>query len=190
RSGFADAARELPGILRAVREAQPDFVMLHFRTVQEEYQAVPGGWERLARAKELLGTDLPLLGAGDVVSVDTAAELWRQTGVDGVTPARGLLRNPWLLREIAVACGGAGAGKRPSPDGRRGVAESASGTGAVTLADRVAFLRELVAVSAATGEWRAGFVLELARNLFGVETELFRKLARSRCAREMLAVLA
>ena len=214
RAGMADSASELPKILKAVRAAQPDFVMMHFRTVIEEYQVVPGGWERLARAKELLGADIPLLGAGDVVSVDAAAALWRQTGVDGVTPARGLLRNPWLLQEIEAGCeAGAEEGKRQKAEGRSedGKAEPQRGgvenspppslvthspsliprhLSPVTMVDRAAFLRELVEASAVAGEWRAGFVLELARNLFGVETELFVALSRARCAEEMVEVLA
>ena len=196
RGGFADSAGELPKILQAVREAQPDFVMMHFRTVLEEYRVVPGGWERLARAKELLGAEIPLLGAGDVVSVEAATELWRQTGVDGVTPARGLLRNPWLLREIEAGCGGGSqkaAGRRQDGHPTDGIELAGSTTPShchtSIHSERIAFLRELIAVSAAAGEWRSGFVLELARNLFGVETELFIQLSRARCAEEMDVLL-
>ncbi len=198
RSGFADSAAELPGIVAAVREARPDFVMMHFRTVQEEYREVRDGWDRLARAKELLGDGIPLLGAGDVVSAAAALNLWRQTGVDGVTPARGLLRNPWLLREIEAMCGGEvercgcvtvklRGGQNKKPHG------SATATPphrhAVTLSHHAEFLRELVAVSAETGEWRRGFVLELARNLFGVDAELFTGLAKAVDAGAMLKLL-
>ncbi len=173
RAGFADSATELPAILAAVREAHPDFVMMHFRTAHEEYRAVPDGWRRLAAAKRLLGPDIPLLGAGDLFSAAAALDMWRQTGVDGVTPARGLLRNPWLLREIEAACGGA----PTTPD--RAPAQT----------ERAAFLRELVETSAAADEWRPGFVLELARNLFGVESPLFAALAAARTPDAMLRLL-
>ncbi|MFA5205372.1 MAG: tRNA-dihydrouridine synthase family protein [Lentisphaeria bacterium] len=98
RAGLYQAT-ELPGILAAVREAKPDFTCLHFRTVPELYHDVPGGWDRLKRARDLL-PDQILFAAGDVFTPRDALGLYQQTGVDGVTPARGILRNPWLLTDI------------------------------------------------------------------------------------------
>jgi tRNA-dihydrouridine synthase len=164
RGGFADAG-ELPAILAAVREAQPDFVMLHYRTVREEYRDVPGGWARLAQAKALLG-DIPLLGAGDLFSALDALALWRQTGVDGVTPARGLLRNPWLLQEIETLCAG-----RDTPPR--------------TLTESAGFLRDLAAGCLALNERRTGMLLEVARHLFGRESPAFDRLIGARTVEEM-----
>lgn len=159
RTGMKDVAAELPGILAAVREARPDFVMLHYRTVAEGYRAASDGWDRLARARERLPPDLPLFGSGDVFTAAEALELHRRTGIAGVTPARGLLRNPWLLEEIRAAC----AGLQPPPAAR-------------TQPEKVAFLHGLIADARAAGTLRRGFVLEMAKHLFGTGSETFRHL--------------
>lgn len=103
RAGLHSAA-ELPAILAAVGDAGPDWACLHFRTVPELYHDVPNGWERLAQARDWLPSPVRLFAAGDIFSAEDAKRLYRQTGVDGITPARGLLRNPWLLADIQAAC--------------------------------------------------------------------------------------
>ena len=168
RTGRRDPA-EMPAILAAVRAAQPDFIMLHLRTVAEGYSTVAHGWERLARAKELL-PDRILFGSGDIFTAADALALHRQAGVDGVTPARGLLRNPWLIRDLRAACAGQAA---PEPD----------------RTEKNAFLHHLCANARDAGDWRPGFILELARNLFGVRSARFRRLTEAATPDAMLAVL-
>lgn len=168
RSGFADAA-ELPGILAAVRAAAPDFVILHFRTVAEQYRVVPDGWVRLAQARDLL-PDTQLIGSGDLWTPADALRLFRESRVDGVAPARGLIRNPWLLRDIETACRG------ETPPARSAV-------------DKLQFLSALVSEAEATHTWRSGFVLELTRYMFGLEHPLFALLAAAGSAPRMSDVL-
>lgn len=169
RTGYADSA-ELPAILAAVRAAAPDFVTLHFRTVEEMYRPVPGGWARLAQARALL-PETTLIGSGDVRTAQDAQALCAETGVDGVAPARGLLHYPWLLQDIEAVLAGA--------EPRRH-----------DVTERRAFLGSIVRCAEADGSWRPGFILELAKNLFGRETPCFAALAAARSAREMLACLA
>ncbi len=169
RTGLMDASRELPEILSAVREARPDFVMLHYRTVAEGYRSSPEGWGRLARARELL-PDIPLLASGDVFTAADALELWRQTLVDGITPARGLLRNPWLLDDIRTACAGGKTDERGLPA-------------------RAEFLQDVCVDAVKAKEFSQGFVLELARNLFGAESELFLALTKTSSSWQIIEVL-
>jgi tRNA-dihydrouridine synthase len=161
---------ELPAICEAVRGGQPDFVVVHYRTVAERYGPAPGGLRRLARARELLA-GVPLFGSGDLFTVDDAARMYGMTGVDGVTPARGLVANPWLLRDIEAAC--------------RGEAVPAR-----TEADRREFLRRLIAEADRTGTWRRGFVLEVARHQYGRAHPRFAQLLAAESAGAMLAALA
>jgi tRNA-dihydrouridine synthase len=170
RAGMT-SADELPGICDAVREGRPDFVMLHYRTVREGYGAAPDGLRRLARARDLL-PDLALIGSGDLYTVEAAARMFAAAAVDGVAPARGLIANPWLLRDIETDCRGG--------DDRPGRTE----------AERRSFLHRLVADSERTGTWRSGFVLEIARHQFGRSHPLFDRLVAARSAAEMLASLA
>lgn len=169
RSGFADPA-ELPAIVAAVRQAAPDIVFMHYRTVAEGYRPVTDGWPRLARARAMLG-NIPLIGSGDTWTAAEALRLHAESGVAGVAPARGLVRNPWLLQDIEAAC--------------RGETPVARG-----LDEKCEFLHELVAEAERTDSWRPGFVMEMARFMFGLEHPLFHALAAARSAPEMLQALA
>jgi tRNA-dihydrouridine synthase len=160
---------ELPRICEAVREGQPDFVVMHYRTVSERYGAAPDGLRRLARARALL-PGLPLFGSGDLYTVQAAARMFDVAAVDGVTPARGLLVNPWLLRDIEAAC-------------------RAEDVPVRTEAEQRDFLRQLIAEAERTGTWRRGFVLEVARHQFGRQHPVFNRLLAADSAAAMLAVL-
>jgi len=159
RAGFADTG-ELPAILDAVGSASPDFVVLHFRTVREEYCPVHDGLDRLKRARDHLPNVL-LFGSGDLFSVSAAGEMYSHTAVDGVAPARGMLRNPQLLCEIEAACGGG-----PTLP-------------MWTECDRLGFLERIGRTAMAEGVKRGGFILELAGHMFGRTHPIFEQLAVS-----------
>jgi tRNA-dihydrouridine synthase B len=72
-------------------------VTVHGRTVRQRYVG-PSRWEFLARVKERVG-DGVVLGSGDLFSADACLRMIRETGVDGVTIARGCIGNPWIFRE-------------------------------------------------------------------------------------------
>ena len=114
RTGFS-SPDELPRMLEKVREAEPDWIVVHYRTSRELFRSVPDGLERLKTARGLLPKTF-LFGSGDIFSCDQALEMVRQTGVDGITPARGLMHNPWLIRDIELVCRGRiAAGKESCP---------------------------------------------------------------------------
>ena len=54
-------------------------------------------WSVIARVKEQ--AQIPIMGNGDVCSPADAESMLRQTGVDGVMIGRGVLSNPWLIRQ-------------------------------------------------------------------------------------------
>jgi tRNA-dihydrouridine synthase len=169
RVGVA-SEEELPAICQAVLEGQPDFVMMHYRTVEERYRAAPRGLRRLERARALL-PGLPLFGSGDLYTTEAAARMFAVAAVDGITPARGLVANPWLLRDIEADCRGDRVAARTETEQR-------------------GFLRRLIAEAERTGTWRPGFVLEVALHQFGRDHPLFDRLRAADSAAAMLAVLA
>ena len=158
RSGFADSA-ETADIVPAVIAAGVDFLMMHFRTVKESYARVPNGYERLARAKQLAATT-PLIASGDLFSISDAVSAWKISECDGVAPARGLLRNPYLLKDIIHTC-------------RTGERVERSPVDVLTVLEMEARL------AAETGHSRTGFLLEAARQTFKPETEAFRALVQA-----------
>ena len=54
-------------------------------------------WSIIRRVKENAG--IPIMGNGDVFSPADAERMFRETGADGVMMGRGVLSNPWLIRQ-------------------------------------------------------------------------------------------
>ena len=150
------APDEIPEIAAAIRQAAPDMVTCHFRTVRELYRPVAAPYSRLAEMHALL-PGIPFIGSGDLFSVEDARQMALEADVDGVAPARGLMRNPALLRELAAACKGVPCDSLLSPS------------------QRLALLNR---IGEASGQSRRnqGFLLKIARVMFGEETDAFQKL--------------
>ena len=157
RTGYA-SVDEFPVILQMVKEAAPDMVTIHFRTVSEMYDDIPDGLARLRLARELLPDQL-LLGSGDLFTPADAVRMLEETHVDGLAPARGLLRNPALIPEILLTLRG----------------QPVSG---LSLREKLEFLFDLSCPDALKPKTRNGFVLRMTRTLFGEDSELFQELSR------------
>ncbi len=54
-------------------------------------------WSVIARVKA--AASIPVIGNGDVFEPADAERMFRETGVDGVMIGRGVLSNPWLIRQ-------------------------------------------------------------------------------------------
>lgn len=82
-------------------------VTVHGRTVAQRYVG-PSRWEFLAEVKQYVGNSgLKVLGSGDLFSAADALAMIEQTGVDGVTVARGAIGNPWIFAQARALAGGA-----------------------------------------------------------------------------------
>jgi tRNA-dihydrouridine synthase B len=79
-------------------------VTVHGRTVQQRYIG-PSRWQFLAEVKQHLG-DKTILGSGDLFTPHDCLEMIRQTGVDGVTVARGAIGNPWIFSQCRALAEG------------------------------------------------------------------------------------
>ena len=84
-------------------------VTVHGRTVQQRYVG-PSDWSFLAKVKERAG-DRVVFGSGDLFSAEACVRMIRETGVDGVTIARGAIGNPWIFEECRALWRG-----EPLPD--------------------------------------------------------------------------
>ena len=103
----ADAARNAAGDLALrVIDAGACAVTIHGRTTEQRF----GGQARLDRIRAAVdlvrarhGTRVPIIGNGDVTSVEAAQRMMRETGCDGVMIGRGALSTPWIFRDCAAA---------------------------------------------------------------------------------------
>ena len=78
-------------------------VALHARTAAEFYSG-SADWTAIAALKNAV-TGIPVLGNGDIWSVDDAVRMMAETGCDGVVVGRGCLGRPWLFGELTAALG-------------------------------------------------------------------------------------
>ena len=77
-------------------------VTVHGRTVKQRYVG-PSRWEFLTELKQSF-PDRNILGSGDLFEAQDCLDMIAQTGIDGVTVARGSIGNPWIYhqtRELA-----------------------------------------------------------------------------------------
>ncbi len=86
-------------------------ITVHGRTVEQKYIG-PSNWDFLRAVKQHAGTKT-ILGSGDLFTPQACLEMLADTGVDGVTVARGAIGNPWIFQQ----CRELAAGQPPSfPD--------------------------------------------------------------------------
>lgn len=72
-------------------------ITIHGRTRGEFYSGA-ADWNIIAKVKEAV--KIPVIGNGDITSVQTAQEMINHTKVDGVMVGRAALGAPWLIGQI------------------------------------------------------------------------------------------
>jgi tRNA-dihydrouridine synthase len=94
-------------------------ITVHGRTVEQRYVG-PSRWEFLAEVKRHAGARV-VLGSGDLFTPEACLDMLRQTGVDGVTAARGAIGNPWIFRQARALAAGLPLPEPPSVHQQREV---------------------------------------------------------------------
>jgi len=79
-------------------------VTVHGRTVRQRYIG-PSNWQFLREVKQHAGART-VLGSGDLFSAQDCMDMIADTGVDGVTVARGAIGNPWIFAEARALAEG------------------------------------------------------------------------------------
>ena len=79
-----------------MEKAEAKAVTLHARTRSEGYSG-HADWEYIRILKEAV--NIPVIGNGDVLTCYDAKRMLDETGCDAVMIGRGVLGNPWLIRD-------------------------------------------------------------------------------------------
>jgi tRNA-dihydrouridine synthase C len=96
RSGFEDTSLFKEN-LHAAQESGVRYLTLHPRTKVEGY-GPPAKWDLIAEAKSIL--KIPIVGNGDILSVENALQMLELTRCDALMIGRGCIINPFLLLQI------------------------------------------------------------------------------------------
>jgi len=75
-----------------------DAITVHGRTVIQRYVG-PSRWSFLTEVKKHVGPNRVILGSGDLFTADDCLRMMQETGIDGVTVARGCIGNPWIFEQ-------------------------------------------------------------------------------------------
>ncbi len=84
-----------------VLETQPAALTIHGRTQKQMSQGL-ANWSEIAKAARLrdqLGLNIPIIGNGDIQSIEEARTKVKTFGLDGAMIGRGIFANPWMFME-------------------------------------------------------------------------------------------
>lgn len=107
RRGIDDSSKsrdQFFQILDGAFQAGVAGVTVHGRTVRQRYDG-PSKWSFLKEVKAHVG-DRVILGSGDLFSAEDCLQMIAETGVDGVTVARGAIGNPWIFQQARALAAG------------------------------------------------------------------------------------
>ncbi|MBF0304675.1 MAG: tRNA dihydrouridine synthase DusB [Alphaproteobacteria bacterium] len=98
RMGWDHSCLNAPRLARIAEECGVRMVTVHGRTRQQLYTGT-ADWAFIRSVKDAVS--IPVVGNGDVNSVDDAAEMLRQSGADGVMIGRATYGRPWFPAQVA-----------------------------------------------------------------------------------------
>lgn len=99
RSGFDHDNRNATEIAWIAQEEGAEAVTVHWRTRADLF----GGQRQVDRIAAVVDRlRVPVIGNGDIVDVESAEAMLRETGCDGLMIGRGAMRNPWIFVQLAA----------------------------------------------------------------------------------------
>lgn len=112
RKGFADpSGEEAVRIAKMAEDCGLDAVTVHGRTREQGYSG-DADWNAIGLVKK--SVKIPVFGNGDVTSGESAMQLQKTSGCDGVMIGRGGLGNPWIYKSIEKSMNGEAAPHEPA----------------------------------------------------------------------------
>lgn len=96
RSGWEANSVNAVEVAKVIEEAGASAITVHGRTRAQGYSG-NADWNIIKQVKEMVS--IPVIGNGDVTSAEKAKEMLDFTGCDAVMIGRGVLGNPWLIKE-------------------------------------------------------------------------------------------
>ncbi|MBC8215031.1 MAG: tRNA dihydrouridine synthase DusB [Candidatus Marinimicrobia bacterium] len=99
RSGWSSNSIVIPKAGELLENAGVKAITLHPRTTKQGYTGT-SDWSMIKTLKQAVS--IPVIGNGDVTSVNSMHKMLGETGCDGIMIGRAALGNPWIFRELNV----------------------------------------------------------------------------------------
>lgn len=96
RSGWDENSINAVEIAKVIEKAGADAIAVHPRTRAQGYSG-KANWNIIKEVKE--NVNIPVIGNGDILTCYDAKRMLDETGCDAVMIGRGVLGNPWLIKE-------------------------------------------------------------------------------------------
>lgn len=97
RSGWDSNNINAVEVAKICEKAGAKAICVHPRTRKQGYSG-SANWDIIKSVKEAV--NIPVIGNGDIKSIYDADAMLKQTNCDAIMIGRGVLGNPWLIREI------------------------------------------------------------------------------------------
>jgi tRNA-dihydrouridine synthase B len=97
RLGWDDTTRNAQTLAKMAEDIGLSCVTVHGRTRDQMYGG-QADWQAIAPIKE--SVSIPVIGNGDILSLEDVDALFEQAGVDGVMIGRGAYGRPWFLKQV------------------------------------------------------------------------------------------
>ena len=97
RSGWDNSGRQAFNIAQIAQDCGVDAVIMHPRTASQGFKG-KADWDLIAQLKQQLS--IPVIGNGDINSVEDANKMLASTCCDGVMVGRAVMTNPFICSQI------------------------------------------------------------------------------------------
>jgi nifR3 family TIM-barrel protein len=97
RLGWDYPSRNYLEIARIIEENGGQLIAVHARTRKQGYGG-KADWNAIAEIKSRAG--IPIVGNGDVKSLNDIGRMFAQTGCDAIMIGRAAIGNPWIFKQV------------------------------------------------------------------------------------------
>ena len=95
RLGWDDSSRNYREVARVLEDNGAALIAVHGRTKEQMYHGL-ADWDAIAEVKQTV--KIPVVGNGDVCTVEDIERMKRHTGCDAVMIGRAAIGNPWIFQ--------------------------------------------------------------------------------------------
>lgn len=99
RLGWSDDSKIIVRLAEQLQDCGIKALTIHGRTRSQMYKG-DADWTLIREVKNNPRMQIPIIGNGDVVTVEQCRQRFDETGVDAVMIGRGSIGAPWIFREV------------------------------------------------------------------------------------------